>query len=313
MLTENKLVVDKLFDNIGKVIVGKPDVIELTIVGLLARGHILIEDVPGVGKTTLARALAKSINSKFRRIQFTPDLLPSDILGVSIYNPKDDRFNFKEGPIFANVILADEINRATPRTQSSLLEAMNDFQVTVDGITYKLEKPFIVIATQNPLEYEGTYSLPESQMDRFLLRIQIGYPSPEFENQLLKKQKLSYPIDELSPIISSKEIRNLQEQVKKVEIDESLIGYILQIVSMTRKDDRLHIGVSPRGGLFLMRAAQSRALFKGRDYVIPDDIKKLAVPTLAHRIIERSVFEENGSRSSDEIIKDIIEKIDIPV
>jgi MoxR-like ATPase len=313
MMPETAQVIKRLYDNIGKVIIGKPEVIEMIIVGLLARGHILIEDVPGVGKTMLARALAKSIDSKFRRIQFTPDLLPSDILGVSIFNPKDDRFNFKPGPIFANVILADEINRATPRTQSSLLEAMNDFQVTVDGVTYDLEKPFIVLATQNPIEYEGTYSLPESQLDRFLLRITIGYPDPDDENLLLKTQKMIHPIDELKPVVTAEEIIRIQEHVKAVNIDESLIGYILNIVTKTRNDSRLYVGVSPRGGLFLLKAAQSLALFKERDYVIPDDIKKLAVPVLAHRIIERSALDNEGLRSAEDIIRDIINNISIPV
>jgi len=296
-----------------RVIIGKPEVIELTIVGLLARGHILIEDVPGVGKTTLARVLAKSIDSKFRRIQFTPDLLPSDIVGVSIYNPKEDTFNFKEGPIFANVILADEINRATPRTQSSLLEAMNDFQVTVDGITYELGKPFIVMATQNPIEYEGTYTLPESQMDRFLLRIKIGYPSKEDEIRLLKTMKIQQPLDDVKAVITSADICELQEDVRRIRIDDDLTDYILKIVTLTREDKRLHLGVSPRGGLFLLRAAQALALVRGRDYVIPDDVKELSVPVLAHRVIERSIVENDGIRSSEGIILEILDSVTVPV
>ncbi|MBU1626178.1 MoxR family ATPase [bacterium] len=313
MTEQTALIVEKLALNMAKVIIGKPEIIELTIVGLLARGHILIEDVPGVGKTTLARVLAKSIDSDFRRIQFTPDLLPSDILGVSIYNTKEDSFNFKQGPIFANVILADEINRATPRTQSSLLEAMNDFQVTVDGKTYELGKPFIVLATQNPIEYEGTYTLPESQMDRFLLRITIGYPSREDEIYLLKTQKDKQPIDEIGSVISAEEVVKLQDEVKKVHVDDSLTDYILKIVQKSREDERLYVGVSPRGGLFLLRAAQALALVKRRDYVTPDDIKILSVPVLAHRIIERSILDSEGVKSSEEIISSILDSINVPV
>jgi MoxR-like ATPase len=313
MSEQTAQLVEKLEHNIERVIIGKHEIVELTIVGLLSRGHVLIEDVPGVGKTTLARALAKSIDSEFRRIQFTPDLLPSDILGVSIYNTKDDSFNFKQGPIFANVILADEINRATPRTQSSLLEAMNDFQVTIDGKTYPLGKPFIVLATQNPIEYEGTYSLPESQMDRFLLRITMGYPSRDDEMHLLKTQKDNQPIDQISSVISSEDVVKLQDEVKKVHVDDTLTDYILKIVLKTREDERLYVGVSPRGGLFLLRAAQALALVKDRDYVIPDDVKRLSVPVLAHRIIERSIMENNGIKSSEEIILSILDSIKIPV
>jgi MoxR-like ATPase len=304
--------IEKLVTNIEKVILGKSEVIELVLVGLLARGHILIEDIPGVGKTTLARALAKSIDSEFRRIQFTPDLLPSDIIGVSIYNPKIDKFDFKQGPIFANVVLADEINRATPRTQSSLLEAMNDYQVSVDGITYELKKPFIVIATQNPIEYEGTYNLPESQMDRFLLRITMGYPSFQDEKRLLETQKFQ-SIDKIEPVIHFSDVVSLQEKVKDVKIDEALTNYILKIISKTRKDERLYLGVSPRGSLFLLRAAQARALIKGRDYIIPDDIKNLAVSVLSHRVLEKSIVQNDGYRNSDKIILDIVESIEVPV
>ena len=305
--------IEKLRYNIEKVLIGKPEIIKLTIVGLLARGHILIEDIPGVGKTTLARALARSIDSVFRRIQFTPDLLPSDILGVSIFNSKDDTFNFKPGPIFANVILADEINRATPRTQSSLLEAMNDFQVTIDGKTHPLESPFIVLATQNPIEYEGTYVLPESQMDRFLLRISIGYPTEEEEKNLLISRRIVDPFDELHHVISGKDVVEIQEIVKRVKIDKSLTDYIIKIISKTRSDEKLYIGVSPRGGIFLSKAAQAFALVEGRDYVIPDDIKKLGVPVLSHRIIENSIIQNDGYRSSDEIISSIIDSIPVPL
>ena len=303
----------KLKNNIEKVIFGKPEEIKILIVSLFAQGHLLIEDVPGVGKTTLARALAKSIQSSFQRIQFTPDLLPSDILGVSIYDAKSSEFTFKQGPIFANIVLADEINRTTPRTQSSLLEAMNDFQVSVDGATHKLPKPFMVIATQNPVEYAGTYPLPESQLDRFLLRLSIGYPSKKEEKRILFEQKLVHPIDTLNYVMTASDVASRQHQVKEVKVDDSIAEYILAIAERSRENSKLIAGISPRGSLMLFRAAQSYALVEGRDFVVPDDIKVLAVPVLAHRIIEKSTYEKQQVESGKQIIEEILEEIPVPV
>lgn len=304
--------ISKLIENIENVFIGKKDAVKLTLTGLFAGGHILIEDVPGVGKTVLARALARSIDCSFQRIQFTPDLLPSDIIGVSIYTPKMDEFVFKPGPIFAHVILADEINRTTPRTQSSLLEAMNDFQISVDGKTRKLELPFIVLATQNPYEFEGTYPLPESQLDRFLMRIEIGYPSIEDEKRVLFSQTHQHPLNTLSPVLSREEVLDIQRQVKEVRVDESIIGYMLEITSRTRKNTKLEIGVSPRGSLMLRRAVQACALVEGRDYVVPDDVKKLAAPVLSHRVIVRATARQDAKRAAA-VIKEIVEEVPVPL
>jgi MoxR-like ATPase len=301
-----------LCENIEKVFIGKPEAVKLLIVGLLAQGHLLIEDVPGVGKTILARSLAKSINCSFRRIQFTPDLLPSDIIGVSIYSQECGEFVFKPGPIFANIVLADEINRTTPRTQSSLLEAMNDFQISLDGKTHQLELPFMVLATQNPYEFEGTYPLPESQLDRFLLRIEIGYPSVEDEKKVIFSQTLEHPITQLQPVLSGSDVISLQEAVKRVHIEECLIGYILEIARKSRQSSRLEIGVSPRGSLMFRRAAQARALVEGRDYAIPDDIKGLASAVLSHRVIMRATARQDARRAAN-VIKEIVDSIPVPV
>lgn len=301
-----------LIENVSKVFIGKKDAIKLTLTGLLAGGHILIEDVPGVGKTILARALARSINCQFQRIQFTPDLLPSDIIGVSIYSPGMDEFVFKPGPIFAHVILADEINRTTPRTQSSLLEAMNAFQVSLDGKTHSLEMPFIVLATQNPYEFEGTYPLPESQLDRFLMRIEIGYPDLEHEKEVILSQTIDHPLDTLSPVLDREDVVALQQQVKQVRVDESILGYMLEITRKTRANSKLEIGVSPRGSLMLRRAVQAHALIEGRDFAVPDDVKKLAMPVLSHRVILRATARQDARRAGA-VIKEILEGIPVPV
>ena len=303
--------IELLKQNIEKVFVGKPDVVDIALVGLFANGHILIEDVPGVGKTTLARALARSIDCTFRRIQFTPDLLPSDILGVPIYNSSTSDFVFKPGPIFANVVLADEINRTTPRTQSSLLEAMNDFQVSVDGTTHPLPRPFIVLATQNPYEYEGTYPLPESQLDRFFLKIRIGYPSTEDEKRLLNGHSLENPLGGLQPVVTSDEVIQIQETVRRVKVEDSLVDYAMAIVSRSREHHELAVGVSPRGFLALVRGAQARAVVSGRDYCLPDDVKTLAEPILSHRIINERRHE--GPHRCVEIIDEIVNAVEVPV
>jgi len=305
--------VDALQQNIERVIIGKPEAVRLVLVGLFAGGHVLIEDVPGVGKTTLARALARSIACSFRRIQFTPDLLPTDILGVPIYNPGEDRFVFKRGPIFANVVLADEINRTTPRTQSSLLEAMNEFQVSVDGATHPLPKPFIVLATQNPHEYQGTFPLPESQLDRFMMRIEIGYPSRDDERLVLTGQRLVHPLDSLESVLTGDEVVGIQTAVREVRTDPALTDYVLDIVGRTRRTEALEIGVSPRGGLALARAAQALALVEGRDYCLPDDVKRLAVPVLAHRVIRRAAMVAAGGLDERAIIRQIVAETPVPV
>src|SRR4051794_16369477 len=268
----------RLLENIGSVVLGKPEVIKLAVVALLAEGHVLIEDVPGVGKTLLARAIAASIDCIFKRIQFTPDLLPSDILGSSVYNAATGEFVFKEGPVFSNVILADEINRTTPRTQSALLEAMSDRQVSVEGKTFPLDPPFIVLATQNPYEFEGTYVLPESQLDRFMIRLKMGYPIRSEERKVLSSHRTGEPVEALQAVLTADDVLALQRGVREVRVEDTIADYLLDIVHATRKVEDLHVGVSTRGALTLYRAAQSLALVSGRDYVVPDDIKTLAVP-----------------------------------
>ena len=305
--------IQKLQASVEQALVGKPEVVRLAIVALLARGHLLIEDVPGVGKTTLAQALAKSLGLTFQRIQFTSDLLPSDILGVSVFDPRKSEFEFKPGPIFANIILADEINRTTPKTQSSLLEAMNETQVSLDHHTYPLPRPFMVLATQNPLEYQGTHPLPESQMDRFLLRIRIGYPDETDERRILRGAGAAI-LDRLHPVLSGEAVLALQAQVEEVKVEESLLGYVMAIVHATRTHGALALGVSPRGSLALVRAAQALALTEKRQYCIPDDIKQLAVSAFAHRVILRARWDPAGDRSDDPdtVIREILQEIPVP-
>jgi len=302
----------RLQTNIQSVIVGKQEVIDLSIVALLSRGHLLIEDVPGVGKTTLARSIAKSLDCSFQRIQCTPDLLPSDILGVNIYNQQSRLFEFREGPVFANIVLTDEINRATPRTQSSLLEAMSEFQVTIDRTTYPLPDPFLVIATQNPVEYEGTFPLPESQLDRFALSINIGKVSIEEERQIVLSQRIRHPIEDIQPQLTAAELIDIQNHVKDVRMDNQILDYLLTIVNATRESDLLKLGASPRGSLILYRTAQALALIRGRDYCIPDDVKHLAIPVLAHRMPVKPHVRFSGI-SAAEIIQDILNRIAIPL
>jgi MoxR-like ATPase len=302
-------------DNIEQVIKGKSYVVESAVVALLAHGHLLIEDVPGVGKTTLAHSLARSLGCSFKRIQFTSDLLPSDILGVSVFHQQKQVFEFKPGPIFAHIVLADEINRTTPKTQSSLLEAMNDAQVSVDSKTYALPQPFMVIATQNPWEYHGTFPLPESQLDRFLMRIRIGYPDPGDEKTILDRQQRLHPADDLDPVLSTQEVIDLQERVEKVRLDESLLGYLLAIVTATRESDQLALGVSTRGAMALHKAAKALALVRNRDYCLPDDIKELAPAVLSHRVILDASrgSRRNSSEEAEQIIRDIVESVPVPL
>jgi len=301
--------------SIGHVIKGKPEVVELVSVALLARGHILIEDVPGVGKTTLAHALARSFDCTFQRIQFTSDLLPSDLLGASIYNQLEHRFEFRKGPLFANVVLADEINRTTPKTQSALLEAMSEGKVTADSQTYDLPKPFVVIATQNPIEHHGTYPLPESQLDRFLMRIEMGYPSHGVEKQILRSNISYDTADQLTPVMSAAELLEAQKLVEKVEMDDILLEYLMALVGATRKSEYLTLGVSPRGAMCLYRAAQSRAFAQGRYYCIPDDVKQLASPVFAHRVIVSTKHSSplQKSEESRAIIQELIEEVEVPL
>lgn len=313
LASETAPMLDRLIENIETVVLGKHEVIRLAIVALLADGHVLIEDVPGVGKTLLARALAASIDCSFRRLQFTPDLLPSDILGSSIYNASGGEFVFKPGPIFANVILADEINRTTPRTQSALLEAMSDSQVSVEGATYPLDPPFIVLATQNPYEFEGTYVLPESQLDRFMIRIRMGYPVRSEERRILSSHRRGEPVETLQPVLTADEVLALQRVVREVRVDEALADYLLDIVHATRETEELHVGVSTRGALTLYRASQSLAFVSGRDYVIPDDIKTLAVPVLSHRVVGKSFLQAGEFQAAEAVIRDILDRLKVPL
>jgi MoxR-like ATPase len=284
-MREVQVLAERVIDNVEEVILGKHEVIQLTLIALLSDGHLLIEDVPGVGKTMLARSLAASIGCRFERIQFTPDMLPSDVTGVSIYNQKTQEFEFRRGPIMAQIVLTDEINRATPKTQSALLEAMEERQVTVDGVTYRMDRPFLVMATQNPIEYEGTFPLPEAQLDRFLMRISLGYPNAAQEIDILDAQQYHHPIEDLEQVIDVEELVWAQQQIRGIYIDPLIKEYIVNLVNATRQHPDIYLGASPRGSLALYRTGQARAVIQGRDYVIPDDIKALAEGTLAHRLI----------------------------
>lgn len=291
---------------------GKPEVVRMAMVALTAGGHLLVEDVPGVGKTTLARAMARSIGGSFHRIQFTSDLLPSDVTGVSIWDPGSAAFVFREGPIFSNILLADEINRSGPRTQSALLEAMNEATVTIDNQTRQLPEPFMVIATQNPIEHHGTYPLPDSELDRFLLRVHLGYPSRDAEKQLVLDRRVTDPLDLLQPRLSSAKVLDLCQQCRQVQVKDPIMEYLLAIVDATRSHPAVEIGVSPRGSLMLFRAAQAQAFIEGRGYIIPDDVKALAGPVLAHRLVLRAP-DGRGPSLSEELIKEIASRVAVPV
>jgi MoxR-like ATPase len=306
---------EQLQSTIESVIRGKSDIVQLSLVSLLAGGHLLIEDVPGVGKTTLAQSLARSFDCSFQRIQFTSDLLPSDIVGLEVFNQKESTFEFKPGPIFANVVLADEINRTTPKTQSALLEAMAEGHVTVEQETYQLPRPFLVLATQNPIEHHGTYPLPESQLDRFMMRLRMGYPEMEDEKIILRQQSLNSAVDHITPVMHSEDVLALQRESREVAVDESLVDYLIRIVRATREAEILDLGVSPRGSLALYHAAQALAFIEGRDFAIPDDIKRLVVPIFAHRIVVNSRYS-TGLRRSDEAeaaLQEILKTVSVPL
>ncbi|MDI6696443.1 MAG: MoxR family ATPase [Anaerolineales bacterium] len=310
-MSEVKVFAERIIENIEKVIIGKRNTIELAVIGLLCQGHLLIEDVPGVGKTMLARSLARSLGCTFSRIQFTPDMLPSDVTGVSIFNQVSREFEFRPGPVMAQIVLADEINRATPKTQAALLEAMEERQVTVDGVTRPLPRPFMVLATQNPIEYEGTFPLPEAQVDRFLMRLRLGYPSMVDEVRVLERQQFHHPFTDLDRVVSVEEMIQAQEAIKEIYVSPALKRYIVDLNHQTRQHSEVYLGSSPRGSLALYRAAQARAAISGRDYVLPDDVKELAIPTIAHRVILGP-----GARlrdlSAEQVVEEILNSVPVP-
>ncbi|XZE21729.1 AAA family ATPase [Pirellulaceae bacterium SH449] len=311
MASHTNPVLERLELNIESVVLGKRDVVRRILVALLAGEHLLLEDVPGVGKTLLAKALAKSISGKFTRVQFTPDLLPSDIIGSSIYH--EGEFKFSPGPIFANVVLGDEINRAPPRTQSALLEAMSERQASVDGKSYPLPDPFLVIATQNPFEFEGTYVLPESQLDRFIMRIDVGYPARDAERNILRSHQQGEPVDNLPSVVSVAEVKELQEQVRQVSLDDAIVDYLQDIVEQTRQSNEIQVGVSTRGALAFFRASQALAFLSGRSYVVPDDVKSLAIPVLSHRVLPRGFTAGSEKATAESIIERCLRNISVPV
>jgi len=297
------------------VIRGKDEVVRLALVTIFARGHLLIEGVPGVGKTTLAQALARSLDCTFQRVQFTSDMLPSDVLGISIYSAMEQKFEFRHGPIFTNILLADEINRTTPKTQSALLEAMNEGQVTVDGHAYTLPQPFLVVATQNPVEHHGTYPLPESQMDRFLMRVRMGYPEGDSERAILRSQAGAARLDQIRPLLSAADVLALQQEVTRVQVDESLVNYTLEVVKRTRESEYLSLGVSPRGALMLYRAAQALAYIEGRTFYTPEDFKPLVVPVFAHRVVVNALYSSTlrKTEQAEQVLKEIVDTVGVPV
>ncbi|MBI3934130.1 MAG: MoxR family ATPase [Acidobacteria bacterium] len=314
-LAELRQCLQVLEQSLRQIIRGEGEPVRLALVALLSEGHLLIEDVPGVGKTTLAHALARSIDCQFQRVQFTSDLLPSDVIGISVYNQHRETFEFKPGPVFANILLADEINRTTPKTQSALLEAMNERQVTVDNQTYRLPAPFMVIATQNPIEHHGTYPLPESQLDRFLMRIRMGYPGWQGEREILRASQHRDGVEAMEPVANAEQIHRWQDMVRQVAVEDSLLDYLLRLVGKSRENEHLALGVSPRGSQALFRAAQALAPLEGRDYTIPDDFKRLAIPVFAHRVVVSTRYASTLKKSeqAEAIIRDIVESTEVPL
>ncbi|MEZ6062407.1 MAG: MoxR family ATPase [Planctomycetaceae bacterium] len=308
----NYSVIQKIRSNVAGALLGKEKTVRLSVVALLAGGHVLLEDAPGLGKTSLARALAKSLGCKFTRLQCTPDMLPSDIIGSNIYRPNTGEFEFRPGPVFTNILLADEINRTTPRTQSALLEAMSEHQVSVEGMTMPLESPFLVIATQNPFEFEGTYALPENQLDRFMVCLEVGYPDPSVEREVLKQHRNGEPVEQLSAVTEAAQVVEIQKQVTQIRVDDSISDYMLEIVHETRQHPELTLGVSTRGALVLYRATQALAMIEGRDYVIPDDVKELVVPVFAHRLVCRGAIREGQRQKAAQILNVILDSAPVP-